>query len=94
MARPKNLVVLKGTTILSMSPSKMKEYLKGVKNGTAPEVDGTVVGDVTVSLDTVTADVAENVYQTLFGEPMDPPADEAEPAPTRAAAATPDFVIG
>lgn len=93
MARPKNVVALMGKTVVSVSPSKLKAYLKSLKDGTPVELEGAkVVGTVDLSLDSVTSENAESTYTTLFQEPMVAP-DTAVAAPEKPAAPTPDLTI-
>jgi hypothetical protein len=85
MARPKNLTVLNGNTVFSLSPSKFKEYLAAKAAGTTLPGLGKALGTIAADVGVMTPPEAEALLATLTPAPT----TTAEVATTPAPAADP-----
>jgi hypothetical protein len=78
MARPKNLLVQRGTTVVSTTHKALKTFLSAVAAGTQANLTGKVLGDTTADLTGVNATVARTMLAQMFPEPT--PTEEPTPA--------------
>jgi hypothetical protein len=77
MARPRNILVVRGNAVVSVTPKSLKSFLSGVASGTRAELTGKVLGETAVDLTTTTVESARAILGRMFPEPT--------PAPTPAA---------
>jgi protein-disulfide isomerase len=85
MARPKNLVVVfADNTVVSVAPSKLKEYLTKLAAGEATSLGGKTLGSVNLSMAAVTQANAREVLTSLFPDEV-----AVVPQPIMAATPTP-----
>lgn len=78
MARPRNCLVVRGTTVVSTTPKALKAFLSALAAGTQANLTGRVLADTSVDLTRVDASSARAMLTRMFPEPE--PTEEPTPA--------------